>query len=99
MAASAAVAGGTAQGAEIEEVVVTATKRAESMSDIPVSVSAMTGDSIDELGVKNFDEDSQFLTNVISSGRGPGQRELYVRGAATEQSSITITSPRVAHSK
>jgi outer membrane receptor protein involved in Fe transport len=94
--ASAVTAGaataGAVQAAEIEEIVVTATKRAESMADIPVSVSALTGDSLQELGVSNFDEYAQFLTNVVSSGRGPGQRELYVRGAATEQSSITITS-------
>ena len=53
---------------------------------------ALTGDTLEELGVSNFDEYAQFLTNVVSSGRGPGQRELYVRGAATEQSSITVTS-------
>ncbi len=94
--ASAVAAGatttGAVQAAEIEEIVVTATKRAESMADIPVSISALTGDSLKELGVDNFDEYAQFLTNVVSSGRGPGQRELYIRGAATEQSSITITS-------
>jgi iron complex outermembrane receptor protein len=90
--AASAASGGAVQAAEIEEIVVTATKRAESMEDIPVSVNALTGDSLEELGVDNFDEYAQFLTNVVSSGRGPGQRELYVRGAATEQSSITITS-------
>ncbi len=90
--AAGAASAGAVQAAEIEEIVVTATKRAESMEDIPVSVNALTGDSLRELGVSNFDEYAQFLTNVVSSGRGPGQRELYVRGAATEQSSITITS-------
>ncbi|MEJ2087841.1 MAG: TonB-dependent receptor, partial [Gammaproteobacteria bacterium] len=91
VAASAASAGAV-HAAEIEEIVVTATKRAESMEDIPVAMNALTGDSIEEMGVSNFDEYAQFLTNVVASGRGPGQRELYVRGAATEQSSITITS-------
>jgi len=78
--------------AEIEEIVVTATKRAEPMSDIPVSIQAMTGETIEALGVDNFDEYSQYLSNVVSSGRGPGQRELYIRGAATEQSTITVSS-------
>lgn len=90
--AAGAASTGTLQAAEIEEIVVTATKRAASMEDIPVSISALTGESLQELGVSSFDEYAQFLTNVVSSGRGPGQRELYIRGAATEQSSITITS-------
>ncbi|MGD8830558.1 MAG: TonB-dependent receptor [Pseudomonadales bacterium] len=91
IAASAATSGAV-QAAQIEEIVVTATKRAESMEDIPVSISALTGDDMEKLGVVDFDEYAQYLTNVVSSGRGPGQRELYIRGAATEQSSITITS-------
>ena len=90
-----------AQSGTIEEVVVTATKRAQSAEDIPVSVQAMTGDDIDELGVDSFDEYVQYLSNVVSSGRGPGRNELFVRGAATEQSALTVssiqgTSPGVA---
>ncbi|MEM6708946.1 MAG: TonB-dependent receptor [Pseudomonadota bacterium] len=88
MAAPAALsAGGT-----IEEIVVTATKRSESMQDIPVSIQAMNGDDIDELGIDNFGDYVQYLPNVVYSGRGPGQAELYIRGAATEQSSITVSS-------
>ena len=71
---------------------VTATKRAVPMQDIPVSIQAMKGDDIDALGVDNFDEYVQYLPNVVYSGRGPGQAEMYIRGAATEQSSITISS-------
>ena len=93
-AVAAALAGSGAVHAQsaIEEITVTATKRAEPMSDIPVSIQAMTGDSINELGVDNFEEYVNYLPNVVWSGRGPGQAELYIRGAATEQSSITITS-------
>ncbi len=80
----------------LEEIIVTATKREESMQDIPVSIQAMTGTSIDELGIDNFDEYVQYLSNVVSSGRGPGQAELYIRGVSTEQSSITITSVQAA---
>ena len=96
-AIAVALSGGAAtaqeeQGRFIEEITVTATKRAQPMQDIPVSISAMTGDMIDELGVDNFEEYVQYLPNVVWTGRGPGQAELYIRGTATEQSSITITS-------
>lgn len=85
-----------AAGGMLEEVIVTATKRAQSMQDIAVSVQAITGDTIDELGIDNFEEYVQYLPNVVWSGRGPGQAELYIRGASTEQSSITITSVQAA---
>ena len=94
VAIAAALAGsGTAHAQRaIEEITVTATKRAEPMQDIPVSIQAITGDSIEELGITSFDEYVKFLPNVVQSGRGPGQSEIYIRGAATEQSAITLTS-------
>jgi outer membrane receptor protein involved in Fe transport len=93
-AIAAALAGGGAAQAQqaIEEITVTATKRAEPMQDIPVSIQALTGDSLEELGVATFDEYVDFLPNVVQSGRGPGQSVLYIRGASTEQSAITLTS-------
>lgn len=93
-AIAAALAGGGAAHAQqaIEEIVVTATKRAEPMQDIPVSIQAMTGESLDELGVSTFNEYIDFLPNVVMSGRGPGQSVIYIRGASTEQSAITLTS-------
>ena len=95
VAAIAATAAGSSAAEDargIEEIVVTATKRAASMQEIPVSIQAMQGDDIDELGVDSFDEYVQYLPNVVYSGRGPGQAELYIRGAATEQSAITVSS-------
>ena len=85
----------------IEEIVVTATKRSESMQDIPVSINAITGSEMQNLGIDNFDEYVQYLSNVVFSGRGPGRSEVFMRGAASEQSALTVsavqsTSPTVA---
>ena len=91
LSALAATASGPAQ-AQIEEVVVTATKRAESTQDIPVSVAALQGDDLNQLRVSTFDDYVRYLPNVVTMGTGPGQSELYIRGAATEQSKNTISS-------
>lgn len=77
---------------KIEVIEVTATKRAESIQDVPVTITALTGDSLEKLGVSNFDQYVEFLPNVIFQGTGPGQNEIYIRGAATSQSSITLSS-------
>ena len=42
--------------AQIEEVIVTTQKRAESLQDVPISVQAFTGDNLDELGVQSAEE-------------------------------------------
>ncbi len=78
--------------AQLEEIVVTATKRAESAQDIPVAIQAITGESLDELGVSTFEEYVKFLPNVVQQGRGPGRNEIYIRGVATEQSNNTVSS-------
>lgn len=76
----------------LEEVIVTATKRAESAQDIPVAIQAMSGDSMEELGVATFDEYVKYLPNVTAQGRGPGRNEIYIRGVASEQSNNTVSS-------
>ncbi|MFT5758635.1 MAG: iron complex outermembrane receptor protein [Alteromonadaceae bacterium] len=77
---------------KIEVIEVTATKRTESIQDVPVTVTALTGDSLEKLGVANFDEYVEFLPNVVFQGTGPGQNEIYIRGAATSQTSISVSS-------
>ncbi|WP_077341193.1 TonB-dependent receptor [Pseudocolwellia agarivorans] len=78
--------------AQIETIEVTATKRSESIQAVPVTVTALTGDSLEKLGVANFDEYVEFLPNVIFQGTGPGQNEIYIRGAATSQTNIAVSS-------
>jgi len=79
-----------AQNPQLEEVVVTATKRAENLQDVPISVNALTGDAMRSQNILTFDDYVEFLPNVVSAGIGPGQKEIYIRGSASEQSSITV---------
>ncbi|APE06135.1 TonB-dependent receptor [Alteromonas sp. RW2A1] len=78
--------------AKLETIEVTATKRAESIQDVPVAVSALNGKALENLGIDNFQEYVEFLPNVVFQGTGPGQNEIYIRGAATTQSNIMLSS-------
>ncbi|MFT6917610.1 MAG: iron complex outermembrane receptor protein [Cognaticolwellia sp.] len=82
----------TKKRASIETIEVTATKRVESIQEVPVTVTALTGDSLEKLGVSNFDQYVEFLPNVVFQGTGPGQNEIYIRGAATTQTNISVSS-------
>ena len=79
-----------AAAGEIEEVVVTATKRAASMQDIPVSVQALTQDAIEDLGIVNFEDYLIQLPGVTAGGSGPGQSTIYIRGLASTTPNLTV---------
>ena len=91
VSASAAIAAPAGAG-EIEEIIVTATKRAESTQDVSIVVQALTGDGLSDLAVETFDEYVDYLPNVVAAGNGPGKKELYIRGSATEQTSVTLST-------
>ena len=73
----------------IEEVVVTATKVEESLQDVPIAVTALTGDAIEELGIDNFADYVLQLPGVTAGGSGPGQNTVYIRGVASTTPNLT----------
>ncbi|MDG2278992.1 MAG: TonB-dependent receptor [Pseudomonadales bacterium] len=83
---------GFAQEAEsgaIEEIVVTATKRALPMQDIPVSVQALTEQAMDDLGINTFEDYLIALPGITAGGSGPGQNTVYIRGLASTTPNLT----------
>ena len=71
--------------AEIEEVVVTATRRAESVMDIPVNISAVGGSQIEQQGFDDLSELASYVPgiNVVDQGGRDGNR-IVVRGLNAE---------------
>lgn len=53
------------ESAAIEEVVVTARKREESLQEIPIAVSAFTEEEIDQVFGQNISEFSKYTPNVV----------------------------------
>ncbi|WP_242523808.1 TonB-dependent receptor [Microbulbifer salipaludis] len=74
---------GAASAAEIEEVVVTAQKRAENLQDVPIAISAFTGDSMKAMGVKNLTDLGKFTPGVEMNNDTPLQPTYSVRGIET----------------
>jgi iron complex outermembrane receptor protein len=69
-----------AQERTIEEVVVTATKRPESLQDIPISVNAFTGDQIEEAGVKDIRDIAGQTPGLQIKARGETEGSVFIRG-------------------
>ncbi len=64
----------------IQEVVVTAQRRSENMQDVPISIQAMTSETLQQLNVATFDDYIKYLPNVTTANNGPGQNEIFMRG-------------------
>jgi len=69
----------------IDEITVTARKRAESLQDTPISITAFTAASLEERNLTNLMEVGNFAPNVITStasgGSGGGNNaQIYIRG-------------------
>ena len=64
LALAVAAASSGAYGAQLEEIIVTAQKRAESLQDVPISMTALSGDKMDEAGITSFNELNGFVPNL-----------------------------------
>ncbi len=66
----------------LEEVIVTAQKRVESLQDVPISVSAMSGEKMEDNSILDLEELTQYIPNVnINQGRATPN--LFIRGVGS----------------
>ncbi|MEP4147066.1 MAG: TonB-dependent receptor [Halioglobus sp.] len=63
----------------LEEVIVTAQMRTESLQDVPISVTTMSGERIDDIGITSLQELTQYMPNVTVNA-GSGTPNLFIRG-------------------
>lgn len=55
---------------QLEEVIVTAQKRAESLQDVPISVSAVSGSKMDNAGITNLEKLTAYVPNFSMNQTG-----------------------------
>ena len=85
----------------INDIVVTATRRDESIQDVPFTLQAFSTDTLSKLNVTSIEGLLKYTPNVTFSNNGPGEGAIFMRGLsagfAGQQSSGTIGGfPNVA---
>ncbi|PCI32509.1 MAG: hypothetical protein COB54_07150 [Alphaproteobacteria bacterium] len=80
--------GGTSFAADddsfgLEEIVVTARKRTESLQDVPISISVVSEAMLKQRGISVLSEITTIMPNVTSTGGGQGQNVFSIRGLST----------------
>ena len=67
----------------LEEIIVTAQKREQSLQDVAVSIQVLDNSQLENLGVRSFEDFIDFLPTVSYDSAGPGYAKIYMRGIAS----------------
>ena len=76
------------------QIVVTAQKRAERLKDVPITISALTGRRIEELGATDLDELSYYLPGLLVQEQSANNPGIVIRGITSDSGSAQ-QGPRV----
>jgi iron complex outermembrane receptor protein len=66
----------------LEEIIVTATRRAQDLQEVPVSIVAITGDNLEMQGLDSLEDVGNYIPNINIQGGGAGTygTQFRVRG-------------------
>jgi iron complex outermembrane receptor protein len=83
----------------LEEIIVTSQKRAENLQDVPIAVSAMTGQTLDDRNITNISQISGFVPNLVfkntaSLSGASNASVVFIRGLGQTDFAVT-TDPGV----
>src|SRR5690606_35438563 len=68
-----------------QEIIVTATKRASTIQDVPFSINAQTQEDIQKSGAVTIEDLSRNVAGLSIQNLGPGQSQVSIRGVSAGQ--------------
>jgi iron complex outermembrane recepter protein len=97
LAISSPVLAQTAAGADtaLQEVVVTATKRAEDLQVVPVAVSVLTGDALQKAGALSYGDYLVTVPSVSYVSQGNGRDRINIRGVSSLPGDLGLSTTGV----
>lgn len=75
-------------------IIVTAQKREQSIKDVPITVSAISGEQMDDIGIDEFDELSAFIPGLNIQEQSANNPGFVIRGITSDSGSAQV-APRV----
>ncbi|KAF0183491.1 MAG: TonB-dependent receptor [Hyphomonadaceae bacterium] len=82
----------SADAPQSEVVIVTATKRAERLVDVPISLSVVGGRDIQQTGIRELRETATYIPNVIISQNNDYGSTVTIRGVGANSRNIGFDS-------
>jgi outer membrane receptor protein involved in Fe transport len=85
-----AAAAAADQGGDVEEVLITATKRESTVQDTPISVTAISAADIANKGLTDFNSLAETVPGIAMRTSGPGQTEFEMRGLSSAGGNASV---------
>jgi iron complex outermembrane receptor protein len=82
-AAQSATSASSSSNSELAEVIVTATRRSESIQNVPSSITALTSGTLDQINARDLNDFAGFVPGLSFSSTGPSTNLLVIRGITT----------------
>lgn len=80
---------------QIDEIIVTAQKRAERNLDVPINITAYSGQFLEKMGISDFSTLSAYTPGLVVQEQSPNNPGFVIRGL-TSDSGESNTEPRVS---
>lgn len=80
-----------AKPTELQAVVVTATKREQSVEKIPATINAITAEELDKRGTQNINDLVKLVPGISVTSAGDGDQRITVRGISSEANTNPTT--------
>ena len=82
------------KAAELETIVVTATKRKEDQTKVPLAITVIGGDALEDQHIDTMADLTRAVPNVAftggAAGAGPGLSTIQIRGVSSQAGSATV---------
>jgi outer membrane receptor protein involved in Fe transport len=76
---------------ELAEIIVTAQKRSQDIKDVPLSISVLSGESLQVDHVESYEDITRTMPGVsFLSGGGPGLDNISIRGISSTSGAATV---------
>lgn len=79
-------------GAQLDEVIVTAQRRVQNLQDVPLAVSAIGEEQLQERGIRDFESYLRTVPGVAFSDLGNQSNEVKLRGVGTGTAQLSPTT-------
>ncbi len=93
--AAAAPADTAADNGQVEEIIVTAQKRSERNLDVPINITAYSGQFLEKMGITEFSTLSAYTPGLIVQEQSPNNPGFVIRGLTSDDGSSN-TEARVS---
>ena len=81
---------GQAAAGGLEEIVVTARKETERLQDVPISITALSEQTLQRSGAETLADIGREVPGLNVVSNGPGQNQIFIRGVSSSAGTPTV---------